>query len=55
MLETLETKTYAEELCQDCHDRDSRHTEEFINDSYVYLCPAEAVCVVECAIHEVTF
>ena len=59
MLEIIETKTYAEELCQDCHDRDSRHSAEFINEdglvNYVYLCPADSVCVVECAIHEVTF
>ena len=50
-----ETKTYTEELCQDCHDRDSRHTAEFKNDVYVYMCPAESVCLVECAIHQVTF
>ena len=55
MLEIIETKTYTEELCQDCHDRDSRHIAEFKNDVYVYMCPAESVCLVECAIHQVTF
>jgi len=59
MLEIIETKsshtTYTEELCQDCHDRDSRHSAEFKNDVYIYMCPADSVCLVECAIHEVTF